>query len=291
MKNKIVLVTGGTGSLGQALVEQLLALNLKKIIVFSRDEYKQYQMRNQIEDPDKRIRYFIGDVRDRDRLERAFKGVDYVIHCAALKHVAVAEYNPTEVIQTNVLGTQNVVDAAIDQEVSKVLGVSSDKAVNPISLYGATKLCADKLFLAGGVYGDTIFSVIRFGNFQDSRGSVMPFWKELNKQGGRKIPITDKRMTRFWISLDHAAEKCIEALDVMKGGEIFIPEMKSMSLLDVAKEMNLEKDLEEIGMGRGEKLHEELLTKYDRPFDGNPGGYVLLGKKSKVVLSSSKMEE
>lgn len=262
MKNKTVLLTGGTGSLGQSLVKYLLQFDIEKIIVFSRDEYKQVQMKREIEDPCHKVRYFLGDVRDRSRLYRAFDGVDYVIHTAALKHVDAGEYNPIEFINTNILGAQNIIDAAIDRDVKKILGVSSDKAVNPISLYGATKLCADKLFVAANSYSGKFgpkFSVIRYGNFIGSRGSVIPYWLELKKNGCDTIPITNPDMTRYWITLPDAAVRAIEALNDMLGGEIYVPKMECRKLIDVANEVYPGAKFEIVGIRRGEKIHEEII--------------------------------
>ena len=266
MKNKTILITGGTGSLGQAIVKLLLSLDAQKIIVFSRDEFKQVDMKRTIEDPGHKVRYFIGDVRDRDRLNRAFIGVDYVIHCAALKHVDAGEYNPSEFVKTNVFGAQNIIDAALDSGVKKVLGVSSDKAVNPISLYGATKLCADKLFVAANAYSGklgTKFSVIRYGNFIGSRGSVVPYWQELKERGENIIPVTDPEMTRYWITLEDAALRAFEALEDMVGGEIYVPKMEQRKIVDVAREIHPKAIFEYIGKRKGEKIHEEIVPDWD----------------------------
>jgi len=266
VKNKTILITGGTGSLGQAIVKLLLSLDAQKIIVFSRDEFKQVDMKRTIEDPGHKVRYFIGDVRDRDRLNRAFIGVDYVIHCAALKHVDAGEYNPSEFVKTNVFGAQNIIDAALDSGVKKVLGVSSDKAVNPISLYGATKLCADKLFVAANAYSGklgTKFSVIRYGNFIGSRGSVVPYWQELKERGENIIPVTDPEMTRYWITLEDAALRAFEALEDMVGGEIYVPKMEQRKIVDVAREIHPKAIFEYIGKRKGEKIHEEIVPDWD----------------------------
>jgi UDP-N-acetylglucosamine 4,6-dehydratase/5-epimerase len=261
-----VLVTGGTGSFGKKFVEKvLLEGRPKKLIVFSRDELKQHDMRQHFPDSgDSPMRYFIGDVRDRDRLYRAFNEVDIVVHAAALKQVPACEYNPLEAINTNVLGAANVIDAAIDRGVKKVIALSTDKAANPINLYGATKLCSDKLFVAGNSYvggHQTKFSVVRYGNVLGSRGSVVPFF--LKKQKTGKLPVTDERMTRFWLTLEQGVEFVIRSLDRMKGGEIFVPKIPSMRVVDVAKAINPACDLEIVGIRPGEKLHEVMVPEDD----------------------------
>ncbi|MCD6460112.1 UDP-N-acetylglucosamine 4,6-dehydratase (inverting) [bacterium] len=258
-----ILITGGTGSLGKKLIEILLdEYHPRRIIVFSRDELKQFQLKQKYpEEKYPSLRFFIGDVRDRDRLYRAFNGVDYVIHAAAMKQVDTAEYNPFEVIQTNILGAKNIIDAAIDQKVKKVVGISTDKAVNPINLYGASKLCSDKVFIAGNIYSGlvgSIFSVVRYGNVMGSRGSVIPLFYKLREQG--TIPVTDKRMTRFWITLEQSARFVIECLEIMKGAEIFIPKIPSMNIVDLAKAIAPNCVIKEIGIRPGEKLHETLIS-------------------------------
>jgi UDP-N-acetylglucosamine 4,6-dehydratase len=260
--NKTVLVTGGTGSFGKAFVSDLLKNHApKKIIVFSRDELKQFEMKNLIgQDP--RLRFFIGDIRDKDRLMRAFTNVDYIVHAAALKQVDTGEYNPREFILTNIIGSQNVVDAAIDSGVRKVVALSTDKASSPINLYGATKLTADKLFIAANVYGsnsNTSFSVVRYGNVMGSRGSIIPLFKELAAQG-IEIPITDKRMTRFWITLEQAVIFVQEAFREMGGGELFVPRIPSMRIIDLASAIAPNSNIKEIGIRSGEKLHEEMIS-------------------------------
>ncbi len=258
-KDKVVLVTGGTGSFGKKFTAAILKNhNPKKVIVFSRDELKQFEMREEFGDHPA-LRFFLGDVRDRDRLNRAFHGVDIVVHAAALKQVPAAEYNPTEAIHTNVLGAENIINAAIDQGVKKVIALSTDKAANPINLYGATKLCSDKLFIAGNAYsaGKTIFSVVRYGNVIGSRGSVIPFFEKMKKTG--VIPITDKRMTRFLITLDHGVAFVLKCLSIMIGGELFIPKIPSMTILDLKKAIAPECKIKIIGIRPGEKLHEVLL--------------------------------
>ena len=264
-KDKTTLVTGGTGSFGKAFVSNLLkSHDPKKVIVFSRDELKQFEMKNQLGE-DSRLRYFIGDIRDKDRLMRAFTNVDYIVHAAALKQVDTGEYNPREFILTNVIGSQNVVDAAIDSGVSRVIALSTDKASSPINLYGATKLTADKLFTAANVYGTnshTFFSVVRYGNVMGSRGSIIPLFKDLAAKG-MEIPITDKRMTRFWISLDQAVSFVQEAFREMSGGELFVPRIPSMRITDLAMALAPDSNIKEIGIRPGEKLHEEMISADD----------------------------
>jgi UDP-N-acetylglucosamine 4,6-dehydratase len=258
-----ILVTGGTGSFGQAFVRRVLADHRPaRLVVFSRDELKQYEMQQALSAP--QLRFFIGDVRDRERLDRALHGVDYVIHAAALKQVPAAEYNPIECIKTNVIGAENLINACIDQNVKKVIALSTDKAVNPVNLYGATKLCADKLFVAANHLagrGGTRFAVVRYGNVVGSRGSVVPFFKAQAKTG--KLPITDPNMTRFWIRLEDGVTFVERCLDLMRGGEIFIPKIRSMRLVDLARAIGPDCQHEVIGIRPGEKLHELLLTRDD----------------------------
>lgn len=260
---KIILVTGGTGSFGKKFTETVLQ-NYKpeKLIIFSRDELKQFEMSQEFND--KCMRYFIGDIRDKERLHRAFHGVDYVIHAAALKQVPTCEYNPFEAVRTNVIGAQNIIDVAIDQGVSKVIALSTDKAANPINLYGATKLCSDKLFVAGNAYSGkakTRFGVVRYGNVVGSRGSVIPFFMK-EKQNGI-LPITDKRMTRFWITLEQGVKFVIKSIELMHGGEIFVPKIPSMNIMDLAKAMAPDCEYEFVGIRPGEKLHEVMIPKDD----------------------------
>jgi len=260
-----VLITGGTGSLGKSLLHYLLTeTKARRIAVYSRDELKQHDLRIQFKD-DPRLRWFLGDIRDLDRLKRAFHGVDFVIHAAALKQVDTGEYNPMEFIKTNVLGSQNVIDASIDAGVKRVVALSTDKASSPINLYGATKLTADKLFVAANNYSytyGTTFSVVRYGNVMGSRGSVIPFFKNLASQG-KPLPITDLRMTRFWISIEDAVKFVIESLEMMTGGELFVPRIPSMKIVDLAYAVSPDSKLEEIGMRPGEKLHEEMISADD----------------------------
>ena len=265
LDNSSVLITGGTGSLGKALIEFLMRnTKVRRIAVYSRDELKQHNLRNEIGE-DSRLRWFIGDIRDLDRLKRALHGVDYVIHTAALKQVDTGEYNPMEFIKTNVLGSQNVIDACIEAGVRKVVALSTDKASSPINLYGATKLTADKLFVAANNYSHsygTIFCVVRYGNVMGSRGSVIPFWKTLDAEG-KPLPITDFRMTRFWISIDQAVEFVIDSLEIMRGGELYVPRIPSMRIIDLAAAVAPNATLEEVGMRPGEKLHEEMISADD----------------------------
>jgi UDP-N-acetylglucosamine 4,6-dehydratase len=262
-RESVVLITGGTGSFGKKFTEILLRDHPpRKLIIFSRDELKQHEMQQLYPDtPDSPLRFFIGDVRDRDRLERAFHGVDIVVHAAALKQVPACEYNPFEAIQTNVMGAKNVIDAAIDRSVKRVMALSTDKAVNPVNLYGATKLCAEKLFVQGNAYAaqsGTRFSCVRYGNVVGSRGSVIPLFRQQREQG--RITVTDPRMTRFWITLEQGVRFVIRCLEEMRGGEVFIPKIPSMNLMDLAQAMAPDCEVQTIGMRPGEKLHEVLIS-------------------------------
>ncbi len=273
-KNKVVLITGGTGSFGRKFTEIVLKKHKpKKLIIFSRDEMKQYDMAQTFNQDN--VRYFIGDIRDPDRLHRAFSGVDIVVHAAALKIVPSAEYNPFEVVKTNVIGAENIINAAIDCGVKKVMALSTDKAANPINLYGATKLCAEKMFIAANNYSPegTMFSVVRYGNVFGSRGSIVPFFKECSKKG--VIPITDKRMTRFWITLEKGAEFVINSISEMRGGEIFVPKMSSMKILDLAEALAPGCKTKQTGIRPGEKLHETLVPSDD--------GFFTIEKKDKFI--------
>jgi UDP-N-acetylglucosamine 4,6-dehydratase len=259
-----ILITGGTGSFGKKFSEILMKkYHPKKIIIFSRDELKQHEMRQYLPDnPGSPIRYFIGDIRDKDRLNRAFRGVNIVVHAAALKQVPACEYNPFEAVLTNVIGSKNIIDAAIDQGVTKVLALSTDKAVNPINLYGATKLCAEKLFINGNAYSASkkgpFFSCTRYGNVVGSRGSVIPVFIEQSKLG--EISITDPRMTRFWITLEQGVNFVIKSIEEMKGGEIFVPKIPSMNIIDLAEAVAPNCKTKIIGIRPGEKIHESLIS-------------------------------
>lgn len=260
-----ILITGGTGSLGRALIHHFMEnTKIRRVAIYSRDELKQHNLRNEI-GGDPRLRWFIGDIRDLERLKRALHGVDFVIHAAALKQVDTGEYNPMEFIKTNVLGSQNVIDASIEVGVKKVVALSTDKASSPINLYGATKLTADKLFVAANNYSHsygTTLSVVRYGNVMGSRGSVIPFWKSLAK-AGQPLPITDLRMTRFWISIDQAAQFVMDSLEIMEGGELYVPRIPSMRIVDLAAAVAPHANLKEVGMRPGEKLHEEMISADD----------------------------
>lgn len=255
---KSVLITGGTGSFGKKYTETLLKrYQPKRLVIFSRDELKQYEMQQKFNDPV--MRYFIGDVRDRDRLKQAMRGIDYVIHAAALKHVSAAEYNPMECIKTNIHGAQNVIEAALENNVEKVIALSTDKAANPINLYGATKLASDKLFVAANnITGTrkTRYSVVRYGNVVGSRGSVVPFFKQLVEDGATALPITDPRMTRFWITLQQGVDFVLKNFQRMHGGEIFVPKIPSMHITDLAESLAPGMQTNIIGIRPGEKLHE-----------------------------------
>jgi UDP-N-acetylglucosamine 4,6-dehydratase len=266
--DKVILITGGTGSFGKQCVATLLNdYKPRKLIVFSRDELKQFEMA-QVFSPDQHpcMRYFIGDVRDKERLYRAFQGVDYVIHAAALKQVPAAEYNPFEAVKTNVLGAQNIIDAALDCGVKRVVALSTDKAANPVNLYGATKLCSDKLFVAGNFYGTPTscrFSVVRYGNVVGSRGSVIPFFRGLVERGEKVLPITDPRMTRFWITLEQGVRFVLRCLENMVGGELYVPKLPSMNIMDLAKALCPGCETKVIGIRPGEKIHEIMISKDD----------------------------
>jgi UDP-N-acetylglucosamine 4,6-dehydratase/5-epimerase len=264
-QNKTVLITGGTGSFGKEFIKIVLReYQPKKLIVYSRDELKQFEMQQKVPFNDPRIRYFIGNVRDKERMLRAFSGVDYVVHAAALKQVPAMEYNPEEAVKTNVIGAMNVINCAIDAGVRKVVALSTDKACNPVNLYGATKLCSDKLFIAGNSYageGGTRFSVVRYGNVVGSRGSVIPFFQKEREKG--ILPITDKRMTRFWITLEQGVRFVIKSFERMVGGELFVPKIPSMKITDLAKALAPECKIEIVGIRPGEKLHEMMISADD----------------------------
>jgi len=263
LQGKAVLITGGTGSFGTAMVKRLLSMNeVSKLIVFSRDELKQFEMQEQLSSS--KLRFFLGDVRDYQRLIRATDGIDVVIHAAAMKQIPASEYNPMEAIKTNVLGAENVVNVAIENGVKRVIALSTDKAANPANLYGATKLCSDKLMVAGNALSgkrDIKFSVVRYGNVLGSRGSVIPFFLEKAKEG--KIPITDERMTRFWLTLEEGVQFVLDSLERMHGGEIFVPKIPSFKVTDVAHVVCPGIPTEIIGIRPGEKLHEVMITEDD----------------------------
>ena len=263
LHNSTILITGGTGSFGNTFVPMTLAkYNPKKLIIYSRDEMKQWNMAKKFQG-DERVRFFIGDVRDRDRLYRALDGVDYVVHAAATKIVPTAEYNPFECIKTNVHGAMNLIDACLDKGVKKLVALSTDKACKPVNLYGATKLCSDKIFVAGNSYsgGRTKFAVVRYGNVMGSRGSVIPFFMETAKSG--KLTITDKRMTRFMISLEQGVELVWHAFDDMEGGEIYVKKIPSMNICDIATAVAPDAEQVEVGIRPGEKLHEAMISQED----------------------------
>ncbi len=267
LNDKTILITGGTGSFGHHFVEYVLRnYKPKKIIIYSRDEYKQFVMSNQYKEHRDILRYFIGDVRDEARLKMAMKGADYVIHAAALKQVPACEYNPNEAIKTNINGAMNVINAALETGVEKVIALSTDKAVNPINLYGGTKLVSDKLFTAANAYSGengTRFAVVRYGNVAGSRGSVIPFFQNIIDNGGKELPITDYRMTRFWISLEQGVELVIKALSEANGGETFISKIPSFKITDLAQAMLPGCKTPEVGIREGEKLHEIMVTRED----------------------------
>lgn len=279
LQGKTILITGGTGSFGNKLIEVLLERHEPEAIrVFSRDELKQSELRRRFADHDERIRYLIGDVRDLPRLTRAMRGVDVVVHAAALKQVPICEYNPFEAVQTNVVGAENIVSAAIENDVPLTMALSSDKAVNPVNLYGATKLCAEKIITQGNAYaGDSVaqFANVRYGNVVGSRGSVIPLFKSQAASG--VLTITDERMTRFWITLEQAVDFVLDSLDRMGGGEVFVPKIPSMRVVDMAEALAPEAELRFIGIRPGEKLHEVLLTDDEsRHSLETNGGFVIL---------------
>ena len=279
LKGKIVLITGGTGTFGTAMTKHLLnTTKVKKVIVFSRDEYKQSQMAHQFKN-DPRLNFFLGDIRDPIRLLRAFNHIDIVIHAAALKQVPALEYNPTEAIDTNIVGTKNVIDAALDRNVKRVLLISTDKAVQPVNLYGATKMCAERLAVAANAYrgkgGKTLISAVRYGNVIGSRGSLIELIEK--QRAHRVLPLTDKRMTRFWLHIEDIMNLVTEIIGIMEGGEIFVPKMKSLRVEDVMREVAPECTIKIIGMRPGEKLHETLIMEHETTRTKDLGNmYVIL---------------
>ncbi|KRC81712.1 UDP-N-acetylglucosamine 4,6-dehydratase (inverting) [Sphingomonas sp. Root241] len=293
LEDASILVTGGTGSFGNAFVPMTLArYNPRRIIIFSRDEMKQWEMAKNFRD-DPRVRFFIGDVRDRERLYRALDGVDYVVHAAATKIVPTAEYNPFECVKTNINGAMNVIDAAIDKRVKRVVALSTDKASSPANLYGATKLASDKLFIAGNSYSgshETRFSVVRYGNVMGSRGSVIPFFQSIRDQG--VLPITDERMTRFMISLEQGVELVWHALDDMEGGEIYVKKIPSMKVVDLAHVVAPEARQEIVGIRPGEKLHEQMISEEDSHYTFEyPEHFKILPAINEWSLSQSRIKD
>ncbi len=290
--NKVVLITGGTGSFGQAFTKYLLENHTPRTIrIFSRDELKQSEMAVKFQNS-KNLRFFIGDVRDKERLRRAFEGVDIIIHAAALKQVPVCEYNPIEAINTNILGSQNVLEAAIDEKVLKVILISSDKAVQPLNLYGATKLCAEKLFVQSNSYTGnkkTYFSVVRYGNVIGSRGSVLPLFLNQRKTG--VFTITDKKMTRFWITLTQASQFVAFCTSIMRGGEIFIPKIKSLKIVDLANALNSKAVLKFIGKRPGEKINEILITEEESTRTSEHSNYFEIEPEFSFWKSKKKIEK
>lgn len=285
LNNSTILVTGGTGSFGNKFIERVLEqYEPKKIIIYSRDEFKQDLMKKNftlkygVEKANK-LRFFIGDVRDKERLYRAFNGVDYVIHAAAMKQVPACEYNPFEAIKTNIHGAENIIEAAIDRKVKKVVALSTDKAVNPINLYGGTKLVSDKLFISANAYSGecgTVFSVVRYGNVAGSRGSVIPFFKQLLAKGQTELPITDMAMTRFWMILDDAVDLVFKALEEAQGGETFVFKNPSFLITELAKALNPNGTMKEIGIREGEKIHEVMITKDDSRYTYEYDDYYII---------------
>ena len=301
LDGKTILITGGTGSFGKCFTRYVMEhSNPKKVIIYSRDEFKQWMMENEFKEYADKLRFFIGDVRDQERLRRAFEGVDYVIHAAALKQVPACEYNPNEAIKTNIHGAMNIIEAALDTNVKKVVALSTDKAVNPVNLYGGTKLVSDKLFIAANAYvgnKDINFSIVRYGNVAGSRGSIIPFFRKLIADGQTELPITDLRMTRFWISLEQGVQLVIKALEEAKGGETFISKIPSFKITDLAEAMLPGCGIKEIGIRPGEKLHEIMVTtedsattyEYDKHFIVYP--QVVWNDKQKINESGRKVED
>lgn len=280
LNDKVILITGGTGSFGRRFTERIFEkYEPRKIIIYSRDEHKQYLMQQRFAPFLKRMRFFIGDVRDPERLFRAFEGVDVVIHAAALKQVPVMEYNPIEAVKTNIHGAENVINAALDRQVKKVIALSTDKAVYPVNLYGATKMVSDKLFVNANAYRghkEIAFSVVRYGNVAGSRGSVIPYFKSLLESGEKKLPITHFEMTRFWTDLDTGVNLVFRAIDTSRGSEIFVSRIPSFKIVDLAAALDPDAELEEIGMREGEKLHEWMMTTEDARHTYDFGDYYII---------------
>ena len=281
MNNKNILITGGTGSFGKEFIFQIYRkYKPKKVIIYSRDEFKQFELSKIFNKSQyKGLRFFIGDIRDEKRLNSALKNIDYVIHAAAMKQVPISEYNPQECIKTNILGAQNLIDCCIANKVKKVIALSTDKAANPVNLYGATKLVSDKLFISSNILSahvPTIFSVVRYGNVLNSRGSVVPYFKNLAKSKNKVIPITDRRMTRFFITLERSVQFVISCFKEMKGGEIFIPKLPSIKIIDIAKSLAPNSKIKILGVRPGEKINEILVPKDDSNFTYESKNYYII---------------
>jgi UDP-N-acetylglucosamine 4,6-dehydratase/5-epimerase len=293
LSNKRILITGGTGSFGRKCARFILEnYDPQKLIIFSRDELKQYEMAQEFPSGDYPISYFIGDVTDSERVYRALDGVDYVIHAAAMKQVPASERNPFEAIKTNILGAQNIINASIDRDVKKVIALSTDKAVNPVNLYGATKLCSEKLFVAGNSYSGSHkarFSVVRYGNVMGSRGSVIPLFFDRRSTG--ILPITDLRMTRFWITLDQGIRLVMSALADMQGGEVFVPKIPSMSIVDLAKAIAPECEFDIIGLRPGEKVHEVLISETEAYYTKEYNDYYIITPQYKWSTDDKSIAE
>ncbi|MBF0537510.1 MAG: UDP-N-acetylglucosamine 4,6-dehydratase (inverting) [Nitrospirae bacterium] len=291
LNNKTILITGGTGFFGKRYTQYVFEnFNVKKLIIFSRDEHKQHEMSFVYPRHKYPIRYFIGDIRDRERLYRAFNGVDYVIHAAALKHVLAAEYNPFEVVKTNIIGAQNIVEAAIDNGVRKVIALSTDKAVSPVNLYGATKLAMEKIFVSASAYvgaKDTRFAVVRYGNVVASRGSVIPLFLKLIRDGATELPVTDLRMTRFWITIEESVELVNTALVGSVGGEVFVPKIPSMKITDLVDAISPNCKIKVVGCRPGEKIHETLISSDEA---GTTIEYEHNGKVLYIVMSELHLD-
>lgn len=280
LNDKTILITGGTGSFGHKFTDKIFKqYNPRKVIIYSRDEYKQYLMQKRYEPWLRRMRFLIGDVRDMERLYRAFEGVDVVIHAAALKHVPAMEYNPIEAVKTNIHGAENVINAALDRQVSKIIALSTDKGVHPVNLYGATKMVSDKLFVHANAYRglkEMSFSVVRYGNVAGSRGSVIPYFKSLLEKGEKKLPITHFDMTRFWISLEQGVDLVFEAIEKARGTEIYVSKIPSFKVTDLARAMAPDAELVDVGLRAGEKMHELMITKEDSRKAYDYGNYYII---------------
>jgi UDP-N-acetylglucosamine 4,6-dehydratase len=278
--NSTILLTGGTGTFGHAFTNIILNRHkVKKLIIFSRDEFKQYEMAKKFPEDKYPVRYFIGDIRDAERLARAFSEVDFVIHAAAMKHVPACEYNPFEAVRTNIVGAQNIAEAALDRKVKKVIILSTDKAVSPVNLYGATKLAMEKIFIASGALvggRNTVFSLVRYGNVLGSRGSVLPLFLNIKKSGKNEYPVTDERMTRFWITIEEGVELVLHALTHGRGGEIFIPKIPSMKMSDLVKSIDKNAEIKIVGIRPGEKLHETLVSEDEARHSIDIGKYYVI---------------